>query len=70
VLWAVADTLHRLGVSIVLSKIATEAEEVADAFYVTDAAGGGKITDPGRLERMRAALLEAVRRLPWEEEGA
>jgi len=70
VLWAVADTLHRLGVSIVLSKIATEAEEVADAFYVTDAARGGKITDAGRLEEVRAALLEAVKRLPWEEQSA
>ncbi|HEV8321291.1 MAG TPA: [protein-PII] uridylyltransferase [Myxococcota bacterium] len=70
VLWAVADTLHRLGVSIVLSKIATEAEEVADAFYVTEAAGGGKILDAARLDALRAALLAAVRRLPWESPDA
>jgi [protein-PII] uridylyltransferase len=60
VLYAITHTLTDLGLDIVLSKVATEAERVADIFYVKGE--GGKVTDPARLgeiaARLRAALAE------------
>src|SRR5262249_14443480 len=54
VLYAITRTLTELGLDIALSKVATEAERVADIFYVS------KTSDPERLaaiaERLRAAL--------------
>ena len=60
VLYAITRTLSELGLDIALSKVATEAERVADIFYVRGEAG--KITDPARqteiVTRLRAALAE------------
>jgi [protein-PII] uridylyltransferase len=58
-LFDITDTLTRLGIDIVLSKIATKADQVADVFYLADR-NGGKLTDPGRQEEIRAALLSAI----------
>jgi [protein-PII] uridylyltransferase len=62
VLYAITRTLRELGLDIALSKVATEAERVADVFYVRDRENGAKIVDPVRLKeieaRLRAALAE------------
>ena len=58
-LYDITRTLTALGADIVLSKIATKADQVADSFYLVDK-GGGKISDPGRQEEIRQALLAAI----------
>jgi len=58
-LYDITRTLTGMGIDIALSKISTKADQVADVFYLTDR-GLGKITDEGRLEEIRAALLEAI----------
>lgn len=59
-LYGITRTLYDLNVDIASAKINTEGEKVIDAFYVADLIGE-KITDPGRLERTRKALLEVLR---------
>jgi len=55
VLYAITRTLDDLGLAISFSRVATEAERVADVFYVN------RVDDPAALrlldERLRAALL-------------
>ena len=58
-LYAVAETLTELGLTIVLSKINTEGSKVADVFYVT-AVDGTPVRDAARVEEIRARLLRAV----------
>ncbi|MBI5574816.1 MAG: [protein-PII] uridylyltransferase [Deltaproteobacteria bacterium] len=58
-LYDITRTLTGLGIDIALSKISTKADQVADVFYLTDR-GMGKIVDEGRLEEIRASLLEAI----------
>jgi [protein-PII] uridylyltransferase len=58
-LYDITRTLTSLGVDIVLSKIATKADQVADSFYLVDR-DGGKISDAGRQEEIRRALLSAI----------
>jgi len=60
-LYDITRTLSALGLDIVLSKISTKADQVADVFYVREA-GGGKILDEARQEEVRAALLAAIGR--------
>lgn len=48
VLFAITHALHRLGIVIHLAKITTQAHQVLDVFYVTDAEGH-KILDEERL---------------------
>jgi [protein-PII] uridylyltransferase len=67
VLFAITNALFHLGLSIHLAKITTNVDQVLDVFYVTDAAGR-KITDPERLDRIRAQLTERLTRS--EGEGA
>jgi [protein-PII] uridylyltransferase len=58
-LFALADALHGLGLSIGVAKINTEGNRVADVFYVTEA-GGSKV-DPGpRTQEVRARLLRVL----------
>ena len=58
-LYDITRTLTSLGADIILSKIATKADQVADSFYLVDR-DGGKISDPGRQEEIRQALLAAI----------
>ncbi len=51
---AFSNALASVGANVVRAKIRTEGDRVRDAFWLTDAAGG-KITDEGRLRRMRTA---------------
>jgi len=60
VLYAIAHTLTEVGLDIFLSKVATEAERVADVFYVRDRETGEKVRDPARLEAIRGRLAEAL----------
>jgi [protein-PII] uridylyltransferase len=63
VLYTIARTLAEQGLDIHLSKVATEAERVADVFYVREGDTRAKLTDPARQEALRRALLEALARL-------
>jgi [protein-PII] uridylyltransferase len=65
VLFAITNTLFRLGLSIHLAKITTNVDQVLDVFYVTDAAGQ-KIHDSARLDRIKAQLQQ---RLTTEDSG-
>ena len=60
VLYEITKTLFELGVTIELSKIATEANRVIDAFYVREV-GGGKIESPERVAEVKAKLKDALR---------
>ncbi|HEX4352410.1 MAG TPA: [protein-PII] uridylyltransferase [Polyangiales bacterium] len=60
-LYAIADTLHRHGLSIALAKVNTEGRRVADVFYVS-AADGGKLAK-GQLARLSEALRETIHKL-------
>ena len=57
-LFAIADVLHREGLSIALSKVNTEGLKAADVFYV-ERAEGGKL-DPERCEVLRQQLVDAI----------
>ncbi|MBI5419729.1 MAG: [protein-PII] uridylyltransferase [Deltaproteobacteria bacterium] len=58
-LYDITRTLTAMKIDIALSKISTKADQVADVFYITDR-GRGKVLDEGRLEEIRAALLDAI----------
>jgi [protein-PII] uridylyltransferase len=58
-LFDITSTLTGMGIDIVLSKIATKADQVADVFYLADH-DGGKVTDSARQEEIRAALMAAI----------
>ena len=58
-LYDLTHTLADHGLEIFISKATTVLDQVADTFYVKDAAGK-KLTDPERIEALRAALLAAV----------
>lgn len=55
VLFAIANALYHLSVSIHLAKITTNVDQVLDVFYVTGE-DGKKIIDPQRLTHIRSAL--------------
>jgi [protein-PII] uridylyltransferase len=58
-LYDITRTLATLELDIVLSKISTKADQVADVFYLKDK-DGKKIILPERLEEIRQALLAAI----------
>jgi [protein-PII] uridylyltransferase len=60
-LHAIADTLHRHGLSIALAKVNTEGRRVADVFYV-QAADGGKLAK-AQLSILSTALRETINNL-------
>ncbi|MFO0712404.1 MAG: [protein-PII] uridylyltransferase [Sandaracinus sp.] len=61
-LHAIAHALHEAGVSIVLAKVSTEGERVADAFYVSEA-DGRKIEGASRIAELRESIRRAVERV-------
>jgi [protein-PII] uridylyltransferase len=65
VLHVITRTLSRLGLDIVLSKVATEGDRVADVFYVRGP-DGAKVTGELELERIRVSLTEALSKLSEE----
>lgn len=68
-LYAIANVLYHLGLSIYLAKITTNVDHILDVFYVTDEAGR-KITDPERIEAIRAAIFAGLRELAEREQAA
>ena len=69
VLYAITQSLADLGLDILLAKVSTEGEKVADVFYVTR--GGLRITDEGDRAALVARLRTAVEepRLTRERPG-
>lgn len=60
-LYVIARAIFTLGLSVQAARISTRLDQVADVFYVTDAKGG-KVTDPARLEAVRATIKGEVDR--------
>lgn len=65
-LFALANGVHALGLTIASSKINTEGHQVADVFYVSEA-NGAKITDPARVKVVRDRMLAAAERSQQRE---
>jgi [protein-PII] uridylyltransferase len=59
-LYTITRTVFELGLSVGAAKIGTYLDQVVDVLYVTDAAGGGKVLDPDRMESIRRRLVEAI----------
>ena len=57
---ALARTLAEAGLSVQSAHVETYGARAVDAFYVTDAATGGKLTDPRRLAALSAAMRDAL----------
>jgi [protein-PII] uridylyltransferase len=55
-LFTLAQTLQRMGLTIVFAKINTEGRRVADVFYLCEP-NNEKISDPRRLDEIRQELL-------------
>jgi [protein-PII] uridylyltransferase len=62
VLFAIANALYHLGLSIHLAKITTSVDRVFDVFYVADAEGR-KIEAPGTLALIKGTILEELKPL-------
>jgi [protein-PII] uridylyltransferase len=65
-LHAIADALHRAGVSIEVARIATEGNRATDAFYLREAAGRAgarKIASDDRLDELQNAVASAIAEL-------
>jgi [protein-PII] uridylyltransferase len=62
ILFAIANALYHLGLSIHLAKITTTVDRVFDVFYVTDD-HGRKITDPGTLALIQGTVLDELKPL-------
>lgn len=58
-LYAITSTLATLGCNIGSARIATDIDQAFDTFYVTDR-HGRRFEDPQMIERIRAALEEAL----------
>jgi [protein-PII] uridylyltransferase len=67
-LYAIANVLYHLGLSIYLAKITTNVDHILDVFYVTDEAGR-KVTDPERIEAIRAAIFAGLHELAEREKA-
>ncbi|NOX53924.1 MAG: [protein-PII] uridylyltransferase, partial [Planctomycetes bacterium] len=59
-LYTIARTIFRLGLSVELAKISTHFDQVVDVFYVTDARHGGKVQDEARLDTIRQELERRI----------
>jgi [protein-PII] uridylyltransferase len=60
-LYAIAQGLWDLGLSVHSSKVATRLDQALDVFYVTDLEGQ-RVTDPARIEEIRRTLVERIER--------
>ena len=58
-LYGVAKAMYDAGLSVQAAKIGTYLDQVVDAFHVTTAAGG-KVSDAGLQQRLRAAIEKAA----------
>lgn len=58
-LHAVTHTMTKLNLKIVSAHVYTYGSRIVDVFYVTDG-NGAKITDAGRIQQIRTALLDTI----------
>jgi [protein-PII] uridylyltransferase len=58
-LFAIAQSLHELGLDVTLAKIVTEKGAAMDTFYVLDG-GQNKVTDPDRILCIETRIRDAV----------
>ncbi len=56
----ITATLFALDLDVVAARVSTSGYEVVDAFYVRDAATGGKVTDPRRIEGISEGVVGAI----------
>ncbi len=56
----ITAALFDLDLDVVASRVSTLGHEVLDAFYVRDTVTGGKVTDPGRIRRIKDTVLRAI----------
>lgn len=59
ILYDIGKSLHSLGLSIQITKIATYGDRVADVFYVREATGG-KAESPERVQEIQKSLLDTL----------
>ena len=59
-LYLITRTLSALDLDIASARIATEIDQAFDTFYVLDRKGS-RLEDPAAIERVRAALEQALR---------
>lgn len=64
-LFTITHCLSELGLEIHLARISTNADQALDVFYVSGP-NNAKITEPARLEEIRAALLASLDERPAE----
>ena len=62
-LFAITHTLFRLGYTIHLARISTNADQALDVFYISDRAGN-KIVELDRMRALRSGLLERLEEEP------
>jgi [protein-PII] uridylyltransferase len=67
-LFAIADALHRLGLSIAVAKINTEGSRAADVFYVSEA-DGSRVAPGKRSQEVKEGLLAALESFGVEHAG-
>lgn len=59
----ITSALFAEGLDVTAARVSTLGDEVVDAFYVCDSAGGGKLLDPGRRARLEQAVRRSVEEL-------
>jgi [protein-PII] uridylyltransferase len=65
-LYTATRAIFRMGLSVMLAKIATHLDQVVDVFYVTDA-NGEKIHDGDRIRKIREELFQTIQE--FEQDG-
>jgi [protein-PII] uridylyltransferase len=68
-LFAIADALYGLGLSIAVAKINTEGTRVADVFYVSEA-DGSKVASGPRTTLVHDRILAAIEEQARQHEGS
>ncbi|MBK8253397.1 MAG: [protein-PII] uridylyltransferase [Polyangiaceae bacterium] len=68
-LFAIAETLYALGLSIALAKINTEGTRVADVFYVGEGSDGQKVAPGPRTAEVRSRILAVLQGLSGDNEA-
>lgn len=68
-LFAIAETLYELGLSIAIAKINTEGTRVADVFYVTEGRDGGKVAPGPRTAEVKGRVLAVLQGLSGDNEA-
>lgn len=68
-LFAIAETLYELGLSIAIAKINTEGTRVADVFYVSEGRGGEKVAPGARTAEVKDRILAVLQGLSTLDEA-